>query len=125
MKRPVALLVCAYGRSPYLRRCLASLAPHLRDGASLTLATSPPNEETEAAARDFGARYLVNPRRVGIAADWNFALQNAGAPLVTLCHQDDEYAPDYVESMAGLFEIAPDVVFAACDHTELGEHGER
>jgi hypothetical protein len=118
-------VVCAYKHSPYLRRCLASLAPQLGEGVSLTIATSTPNAETEAAAREYGARYLVNPRRVGIAVDWNFALQSARAPLVTLCHQDDEYAPDYAESMAALFDLAPDVVFAACDHTELEEHGER
>jgi hypothetical protein len=40
---------------------------------------------------------MVNPVAGGIAADWNYALTHAGAQWVTLAHQDDWYAPSYVE----------------------------
>ena len=125
MTRAVELVVCAYGTSPWLRRCLATLAPQVGEGVALAVATSTPSEHIESAARHFGARYLVNPRREGIAHDWNFAYRSARAPLVTLCHQDDEYAPDYARAMAPLFDAAPDVLFAACDHTETTEEGAR
>lgn len=125
MTPAVELVVCAYGRSRYLERCLASLAPQVRAGVALTIATSTPDDSVAQAARAHGARYLVNPLRQGIAADWNFAFRGARAPLVTLCHQDDEYATDYAETMAATISATPDVLFAACDHFELDDHGER
>ena len=121
----VELVVCAYGRSPYIERCLSSLAPQLTAGVALTIATSTPSEEMARAARAYGARYVVNPRRQGIAADWNFAFRSALAPLVTLCHQDDEYSADYATSVAAAFSAAPEVLFAACDHFELDDSGVR
>jgi glycosyltransferase involved in cell wall biosynthesis len=125
MTLSVELVVCAYGRSPYLERCLASLAPQVGKGVALTIATSTPGHHLEQAARTHGARYLVNPQRQGIAADWNFAFRSAQAPLVTLCHQDDEYASDYAMAMAALFMANADLLFAACDHCELDEAGRR
>jgi glycosyltransferase involved in cell wall biosynthesis len=125
MTPSVELVVCAYGVSPYLARCLASLAPQTGRGVALTIATSTPDDRLADAARAYGARYVVNPQRRGIAADWNFAFQCAQAQLVTLCHQDDEYAADYVSSMVAAFAAAPDVLFAACDHVELDAQGER
>lgn len=125
MTRDVELVVPAYGLSPYLERCLASLAPQVGDGVALTIATPTPHDTIEAAAREHGARYVVNPLRGGIAFNWNFAFRCARAPLVTLCHQDDEYAPDYARSMAAAFDAAPDVLFAACDQIELDSHGTR
>lgn len=119
MTRDVDLVVCAYGRSPWLSRCLETLAPQARSGVRLTVTTSTPNEWIEQSARAHGARHVVNPHRRGIAADWNFALRTATAPLVTLCHQDDEYAPDYCAAMSAVFDLAPDVLYAACDHGEL------
>jgi hypothetical protein len=119
------LVVCAYGVSPWLARCLASLSPQIGAGVALTIATSTPDARLAAAAQAHGARYVVNPYRQGIAADWNFAFRCAQARLVTLCHQDDEYAADYASTMAAAFSAAPDVLFATCDHIELDDRGER
>jgi glycosyltransferase involved in cell wall biosynthesis len=125
MTRTVELVVCAYGHSPWLERCLASLSPQTHAGVALTIATSTPDESLADAARAHGARYVVNPQRQGIASDWNFAFRCAQAQLVTLCHQDDEYAADYAATMAAAFSAAPDVLFAACDHVELDARGAR
>jgi glycosyltransferase involved in cell wall biosynthesis len=123
--RDIELVVPAYGRSPYLERCLASLAPQVGPGIALALATPTPHPDVEAAARAHGARYVVNPGGGPMAVNWNFAFRCARAQLVTLCHQDDEYAPDYATSMGAAFDAAPDVLFAACDQIELDGNGVR
>jgi len=44
--------------------------------------------------------YFINhTNREGIAADWNFALTNGEAKLVTIAHQDDIYEPDFTEKV--------------------------
>ncbi|MBH9578382.1 glycosyltransferase family 2 protein [Inhella proteolytica] len=125
MTRAVDLVVCAHGRSPYLDRCLASLEPQVGEGVALWVSTSTPNSHILRAATQYRAQCVVNSKHEGIASDWNFALSVGAAPLVVLCHQDDEYAPTFSKRIAAAFDLAPDVLFAACDHTELSTLGPR
>jgi hypothetical protein len=65
----------------------------------------------------------VNPRRVDIATDWNFALLAAKTQLVTLAHQDDLFSPEYVSQMSAALARHPHALLAFCDyaeHTSLG-----
>lgn len=90
--------VCAYGESPYLGECLASLASQTVP-TRVIVATSTPNALIERAAREAGAELFVSGERPGICSDWNHAVRRAGTPLVTIAHQDDTYAPGYAEHM--------------------------
>lgn len=90
--------LCAYGISPYLEECLTSLeAQTLR--SRIILCTSTPNERIEALANAHGIELHVNEGEGGIAQDWNYAVETAGTPLVTIAHQDDVYEPLYAEAM--------------------------
>ncbi len=96
-------VVLGYGQSPFLRGCLANL----RDQSvksRIVIATSTPSEFIDAAARAFGVDVVVNPARQGIGADFNFALEIADARYVTLAHQDDTYAPDFLAMTLAEFE---------------------
>src|SRR4051812_5506910 len=90
-----AFVVLAYGDSPYLAGCLATLRAQTRE-SRIIIATSTPSPFIEAAARDAGVELVVNPKRQGIAADWNFGLRATDARFVTLAHQDDTYLPDFL-----------------------------
>lgn len=98
-----AFVVPAYGASPYLAACLASLASQTVS-SQLLVATSTPSDFITAAAAAVGAEVRVNPQRRGIAADWNFALRAAPARYVTLAHQDDLYHPDFAACSLRLLE---------------------
>lgn len=120
------LVVSAYGLSPHLGICLRSLVEQdaVRDGlATITIATSTPSRELEAAARCYGARYMVNPVRQCIGADWNFALSVAEAPLVAICHQDDTYHARFASRMLDLFSLAPSLLMASSSYTKLDGQG--
>ncbi len=96
-------VVLAYGDSPFLGACLACL-----DAQSLAsrvvVVTSTPSAFISRTARDHGAPVAVNPRREDIAGDWNFGLGAAGARYVTLAHQDDTYARDFLKETLAAFE---------------------
>jgi hypothetical protein len=120
------LVVSAYGLSPHLGSCLRSLFEQdaVRDGlATITIATSTPSKELEAAARCYGARYMVNPVRRCIGADWNFALSTAQAPLVAICHQDDTYHPEFASRMLETFSLAPSLLMASSSYRKLDGEG--
>ena len=73
-----AFVTPAYGDSPFLPDCLRSLARQTVR-ARVLVTTSTPSEFIHRTAEEFGAEVLVNPRRDGIGADWNFALGAAKA----------------------------------------------
>lgn len=90
-----AFVVPAYGDSPFLPGCLASLRAQWLSSRIL-ITTSTPSPFIEAAAGVAGVNVKVNAVRSGIAADWNYALDVADCRYVTLAHQDDIYAPDFL-----------------------------
>src|SRR5262245_33000530 len=90
-------VVPAFGRPAWIERCLDSLERQTQPSAVL-ITTSTPNGYLSDIARRRGVALDVNPSARGIASDWNFALSRGTRPWVTLAHQDDWYAPDYVEA---------------------------
>jgi len=67
----------------------------------------------------------VNPQRLDIAADWNFALSATHAELVTLAHQDDMFAPGYVAELTQALHRHPGALLAFCDYCEHTPAGAR
>lgn len=109
----------AYGDSPFLEECLQSLASQRCDDIAIILATSTPSNFLTGQAARFSIPLEVNPKRVGIAADWNFALNLARSGIVTLAHHDDVFDPEYASSMLQMFARYPDTLIA---FTDLSEH---
>ena len=111
-------VVPAYGESAHLESCLRSLAAQTTK-TRVAIATSTPNRHIEELAQRYGLLVHVNPNRGGIGMDWNFALDVAQAPWVTLAHQDDIYLPHFVErTLAGLSR-RNDAVLAFCGYGEI------
>jgi hypothetical protein len=112
-----------FGSAPRLAALVASLRAQSAAGSEILLATSTPSTELEDFARRERLALHLNPHSAGIAADWNFALGTARTRLATLAHQDDVYAPDYLERLATALQRHPDAVIAFSDyseHTPLG-----
>jgi hypothetical protein len=112
--------VMAFGDSPYLAGCLASLRAQTIP-AQILVATSTPSAQIAATAEAAGAALLVNPERAGIAADWNFALRAGGTRLVTLAHQDDLYYPTFLARSLELLRQGAGVAFTG--YEEVGDDG--
>jgi Glycosyl transferase family 2 len=112
-----------YRAAPNLATLVGSLRAQVGDASEILLATSTPSAELEAFAKRHALALHVNPRRVDIAADWNFALLSAQTQLVTLAHQDDYFASSYVARLSSALRRHPNGIMAFCDyseHTPLG-----
>jgi glycosyltransferase involved in cell wall biosynthesis len=115
-----AFIVPAFGQSPYLRRCLDSLAAQtVRSPVLVT--TSTPSAHIEAEAARIGARMIVNPTAGGIAADWNFALAQSPARYATLAHQDDVYFPRFGERSRRRLIETPEASLSFTSYLEIDE----
>jgi glycosyltransferase involved in cell wall biosynthesis len=86
--------VLAYGASPYLDDCLASLAAQTVDVPRI-VSTSTPHDGLEDLCRRHGASLRAHGAPQGIGHDWNAGYEAATTDWVTLAHQDDVYSPDY------------------------------
>src|SRR5450631_4290708 len=89
-----------YRAAPYLVILVESLRLQAGDPSEILLATSTPSSELEAFAKRHALALHINPRRIDIAADWNFAMSAAQTQLVTLAHQDDCFASTYVARLS-------------------------
>jgi glycosyltransferase involved in cell wall biosynthesis len=116
MTAPHTFVVPTFGRPAWLADCLGSLRQQTVR-SHILITTSTPNDDVLAVDAAHDVAVIVNPVSAGIAADWNFALQQAPTSCVTLAHQDDWYAPTYAERCleAGAAAQRPLLVFSAAD----------
>lgn len=119
-----AFVVPAYGHSPHLRDCLASLAGQEKQ-SPVVLCTSTPFEGLDALCEEFGVRVVRHGPNKGIAHDWNVSLTQAQTDWVTVAHQDDVYLPGFVERTMALVERHRDAVLAFTDYEEMDSNGVR
>lgn len=112
-----------YREAPNLAALIESLRAQTGVRSEILLASSTPSAKLEALAKQYALALHINPQRIDIGADWNFALQAAQTTFVTLAHQDDLFAPAYAHRLDGALRRHPGALFAFCDyseHTPLG-----
>lgn len=115
--------VPVYRAAPNLGALIRSLRAQTEQRSEILLTTSTPAPQLEEFARRHGLSLLINPQRIDIATDWNFALAKARTELVTLAHQDDLFLPDYAARLIAALRRHPDALIAFSDyseHTPLG-----
>lgn len=110
--------VCAYKESPYLKDCLQSLADQTVE-ANIIMVTSTPNDSITRLSEQFSIPLFVSNTKPGIASDWNNAVEHAQTELVTIAHQDDLYAPCYLESLLETVNTSSDPLLYFTDYGEL------
>jgi glycosyltransferase involved in cell wall biosynthesis len=114
-----------YRAAPNLAALIDSLRAQTGTRSEILLASSTPSAELEEFAGKNAVPLHINPRRLDIAADWNFALGAATNPLVTLAHQDDLFAPSYSAQLSSALCRHPGAFFAFCDYSEHTPRGAR
>ena len=121
---PHSFVVPAYGVSPHLPACLASLREQTVP-SRIVVTTSTPSTALERTVAASGVDLVVNPVAQGAAADWTFALQQGTTPWVTLAHQDDRYRPAYTKGCLAAAQAAPDSLIVFTDYDEETAGGVR
>jgi hypothetical protein len=111
-------VIAAYKDSPHLEECIRSLAGQTLP-SPIALCTSTPSGFLEQLAQKYRLSYYVRDGIPSIGADWNFALAMANSRLVTIAHQDDVYAPGYVETVTGLMQKQKNALIAFTDYDEI------
>jgi glycosyltransferase involved in cell wall biosynthesis len=114
-----------YRAAPHLAALIGSLRTQTGERSEILLASSTPSVELAELARRHSVELHINPRRIDIATDWNFALGAARTALVTLAHQDDLFAPDYAARVVAALRRHPGALIAFSDYSEHTPQGVR
>jgi glycosyltransferase involved in cell wall biosynthesis len=117
-------VVPAYGHSPHLRECLASLRNQTVP-SRIVVATSTPSPEVERVCAELSVDYAVHGPNRGIGNDWNQALRQAKSRYATVAHQDDVYYPRFTERTLAALARAPGGILAFTDYEEFTDTGPR
>ncbi|MBE5946100.1 MAG: glycosyltransferase family 2 protein [Lachnospiraceae bacterium] len=112
-------VVCAYKKSPYLKKCIESLLKQNVKSNRIIVATSTPNEYIEEVAKQYELELFVNGNPPGIATDWNFGYSKATTELVTIAHQDDIYDTNYLELILVALNKKKDPILAHSTYYEI------
>lgn len=110
-------VVAAYGRSPHLAACLASLQRQ-RTPSRIVVCTSTPYPGIDALAGQHGAELVLHEPNRGIGHDWNVALAQSRTEWTTIAHQDDVYRPEFVHALVAAGSQLEDPLIVFCDYAE-------
>ena len=110
--------ICAYGDSPYLEECMASL---MRQGcgSEVICCTSTPSSYIDGVAKSYGIPVYVREGKSNIREDWLFAYEKARGDLVTISHQDDRYERDYGKILLSMYRKYQDMTVFCSDYATI------
>jgi hypothetical protein len=114
-----------YLAAPSLAALVSSLNAQVGARSKILLTTSTPSTELDAFSKRLDLPLLINPQRLGIASDWNFALAATDTQFVTIAHQDDIFGPAYVSRLQRAFHAHQGAILAFCDYSEHSPRGAR
>lgn len=110
--------ICAYGDSPYLEECMASLACQ-GCGSEVICCTSTPSPYIYRLAGKYGIPVYVREGKSNIRQDWLFAFEKAAGELVTITHQDDRYGKEYGKTLLSMYRKYPDMTVFCSDYATI------
>ena len=111
-------VICAYKESLFLEECIQSLLCQTIK-SHILISTSTPNSYLDAVSQKYQIPIYVNDIAGGIAEDWNFGMNKAETPFVTIAHQDDIYEPQYAEKILNLIGESNNPLIAFTDYYEI------
>lgn len=120
-----AFCIPAYGNSPWLDHCIASLQGQQLPGSRIVAITSTTSAELSYLTKAAGITLIETGQRPSIDSDWNFALTATDARYVTLAHQDDLYAPSFLAKTQDAFSRHEDALLVMTGYSEHSSVGPR
>ncbi|MGA3067283.1 MAG: glycosyltransferase [Tepidisphaeraceae bacterium] len=105
----ISVALCTYNGGKYLSEQLQSLASQSRPIDQLVICDDASTDDTQTLLRDFAAtaavptRIQLNPKRLGVAQNFQQAISLCHGTFIFLCDQDDRWRPDKVARLLQCF----------------------
>ena len=117
-----------YNGERYLREALDSILGQAFEAFVLVIADDASTDSTQAICREYAerdprVRHLRHPRNVGLAANFNFALDQARTEYFKWMGYDDAIRPAFLQQCVEALDARPDTVVCYSRAIAIDEHG--
>jgi len=106
----ITIAITVYARRQYVKQAIASALAQTAQVWVMVVEDCGPDPTLEGFVKgEFGSRieYVRNPRRRGLFGNWNACLELCRTEWISILHDDDFLAPNYVQAMISLSNEAP------------------
>jgi glycosyltransferase involved in cell wall biosynthesis len=106
----ITIAITVYDRRQYLKEAIASALNQTMPVRVLVVEDCGPDPTLESFVKaEFGSRidYVRNPKRRGLFGNWNACLELCRTEWLSILHDDDFLAPNFVAEMVKLADEAP------------------
>jgi glycosyltransferase involved in cell wall biosynthesis len=110
LRDQITIAVTVYSRRQYISQAVHSALNQTVPARVMVVEDCGPDPELESVVRkEFGSRikYIRNPKRRGLFGNWNACLELCETEWITILHDDDYLAPNYIQAMEELAAKAP------------------
>ncbi|MGA2556143.1 MAG: glycosyltransferase family 2 protein, partial [Verrucomicrobiota bacterium] len=124
----ITIAVTVYSRREYVKQAIASALNQTMPVRVMVVEDCGPDPTLEVFVKEaFGSRieYFRNPKRRGIFGNWNACLEQCRTEWLSILHDDDYLAPNFVEAMIAVEEEAPGLDLYFGQTAIVNERGER
>jgi glycosyltransferase involved in cell wall biosynthesis len=124
----VSVCLPTYNRSGYLSQTLASVLAQTFTDFEVIVSDNCSTDSTPdvvGARKDPRIRYVRNERNIGLFPNMNQCLELARGEYVCILHDDDVYAPRFLEREVGMLDRHPSAGFVHCATYEIDASGVR
>jgi glycosyltransferase involved in cell wall biosynthesis len=107
----ISIAVTVYNRRQFVRQAVASALNQTVPVRVIVVEDCGPDPALKSFVQDeFGSRiqYVRNPTRRGLFGNWNACMDLCRTPWLSILHDDDYLAPEFIEAMIELQHQAPD-----------------
>lgn len=121
------MFVPVYNGSHFLADSVESILNQSFDDFDLIVlddASTDDSLDVAASISDPRISIRTSSERLGLAGNWNRAIELAQTEFFVIVHQDDVYLPEYLEKMTGFLRAHPDAFAAHCPAEPIDESGE-
>lgn len=124
----VTVCIPTYNRSEYLTQCLSCLLAQTFTDFELIISDNCSTDGTSEVVRRFAdprIRYYRNTHNIGVFPNMNRCLELATGDYVSILHDDDVYAPRFLERESEMLDRHPAVGLVHCAAYEINAQGAR
>lgn len=129
MSVPVSILIPTYNRAGYLREAIRSALAQTHENIEVLILDDASPDSTPAVAAEFRfdprLHYLRHPKNLGITGNWRAGIEAATGSFFCLLHDDDTFAPTFVETLLRPMMDDHDLLLTFCDHWVMDAEGNR
>jgi len=122
----VTVAIPTYNRASLLKECLETVLRQTFHDFEVIISDNCSVDETTAVVRSFSdprIRYYRNETNLGAFANMNRCLELARGEYITIMHDDDLYAPQFIEQEVRLLDTHPNVGMVHCAAFETDQDG--